>query len=259
MIIANYGTGTAEEAAGWVRYANVEKDYDVTYWTIGNENYGNGHYGADWEADDHADKSPKEYAATVIAYAEAMKAVDPTIKVGPCLQSASTSTETELLNSILDRQPNGQYLPVDFISYHPYQKLGDQTTPAAITAYLKTVYSGQKAYADRLRDLVAASGRDRNSVELISSETNVSNWPTNEPSAPPVAMIGPSAPNGPPVPIAIAEEIGFRKVIRGGIFDSFSSTCSIASGMPWPRIALEPQRAIAPTSNPPTTGTSTTH
>ena len=27
--------------------------------------------------------------------------------------------------------------------------------------------------------------------------------PISEPSAPPVAMIGPSAPNGPPVPIAI--------------------------------------------------------
>jgi len=72
-------------------------------------------------------------------------------------------------------------------------------------------------------------------------------------------MIGPSAPNGPPVPIAIAEEIGFRKVIRGGIFDSLSSTCSIASGMPCPRIAREPQRAIAPTSKPPIAGTAITH
>ena len=56
MIIANYGTGTAEEAAGWVRYANVTKDYGVTYWTVGNENYGNGHYGSAWEADNRADK-----------------------------------------------------------------------------------------------------------------------------------------------------------------------------------------------------------
>ena len=53
MIIANYGTGTPEEAADWVRYANITKGYDATYWTIGNENYGNGHYGAAWEADNH--------------------------------------------------------------------------------------------------------------------------------------------------------------------------------------------------------------
>ena len=35
--------------------------------------------------------------------------------------------------------------------------------------------------------------------------------PSVEPNAPPVAMMGPSAPNGPPVPMAIAEEIGLRE------------------------------------------------
>jgi hypothetical protein len=85
MIIANYGTGTAQEAADWVRYANVTKGYHATYWTIGNENYGNGHYGSAWEADNHTDKSPTEYAATVVAYAQAMKAVDPDIKIGAVL------------------------------------------------------------------------------------------------------------------------------------------------------------------------------
>lgn len=85
MVTANYGTGTAEEAAAWVRYANVTKGYGVKYWEIGNENYGNGHYGAAWEADDHPDKSPAEYARHVVAYADAMKAVDPTIKIGAVL------------------------------------------------------------------------------------------------------------------------------------------------------------------------------
>nr|AQQ75250.1 GH51 CBM2 [uncultured bacterium] len=85
MVTANYGTGTAEEAANWVRYANVTKKYGVKYWEIGNEIYGNGHYGADWEADEHADKSPAEYARHVVAYADAMKAVDPTIKIGAVL------------------------------------------------------------------------------------------------------------------------------------------------------------------------------
>ncbi|WP_432835564.1 hypothetical protein [Dactylosporangium sp. CA-092794] len=63
MIIANYGTGTAREAAGWVHYTNIEKSYHATYWTVGNENYGNGHYGSAWEADDHADKSPRAAAS----------------------------------------------------------------------------------------------------------------------------------------------------------------------------------------------------
>ncbi|MFD0392375.1 hypothetical protein ACFQ3Z_04465 [Streptomyces nogalater] len=85
ILIANYGSGTPEEAAGWVRYANITKDYGAKYWEIGNEIYGNGHYGSGWEHDDHADKSPREYARQVRAYAEAMKAVDPTVRIGAVL------------------------------------------------------------------------------------------------------------------------------------------------------------------------------
>jgi hypothetical protein len=52
-----------------------------------------------------------------------------------------------------------------------------------------------------------------------------------EPNAPPVEIIDPSAPNGPPVPIEIAAEIGLRKVTMGFILLSLVNTCSIASGM----------------------------
>ena len=55
-----------------------------------------------------------------------------------------------------------------------------------------------------------------------------------------MAMIGPSAPKGPPVPMAMAADKGFSRVIRAGIRLELSSTCSIASGMPCPRIAAEP-------------------
>ena len=85
IVIANYGTGTAAEAAGWVRHANKIKHYGVKYWEIGNEIYGNGHYGASWEPDNHADKSPAAYANAVVEYAAAMKAEDPSIKIGAVL------------------------------------------------------------------------------------------------------------------------------------------------------------------------------
>jgi Cellulose binding domain/Fibronectin type III domain len=85
ILIANYGTGTPAEAAGWVQYANVTKGYGDKYWEIGNENYGNGYYGADWEADNHDSKSPATYANNVLQYVSSMKAVDPTIKVGAVL------------------------------------------------------------------------------------------------------------------------------------------------------------------------------
>jgi hypothetical protein len=85
MLIANYGSGTPQEAADWVRYANITKGYGAKYWEVGNELYGNGHYGSGWEQDDHADKSPAAYARNVLQYVSAMKAVDPTVKVGAVL------------------------------------------------------------------------------------------------------------------------------------------------------------------------------
>ncbi|MBN1172063.1 MAG: cellulose binding domain-containing protein [Micromonosporaceae bacterium] len=85
IITVNYGSGTAEEAASWVEYANVTKDYGIRYWEVGNEVYGNGHYGSGWENDTHDDQSPKAYATNFLEYASRMKAADPTIKVGVVL------------------------------------------------------------------------------------------------------------------------------------------------------------------------------
>ncbi|MFI2201800.1 cellulose-binding protein [Streptomyces sp. NPDC020192] len=87
IITANYGSGTPQEAADWVRYANVDKGYGVKYWEIGNEVSGNGYYGSKWEVDNHADKSPREYAKNLLAYAKAMKAVDPKVKIGAVLNT----------------------------------------------------------------------------------------------------------------------------------------------------------------------------
>jgi hypothetical protein len=56
--------------------------------------------------------------------------------------------------------------------------------------------------------------------------------PTMLPSAPPVTMIGPSAPNGPPVPILTALEIGFSTASLGSIRLPRNRIVSIASGIP---------------------------
>ncbi|HEX5402562.1 MAG TPA: cellulose binding domain-containing protein, partial [Pseudonocardiaceae bacterium] len=104
MITVNYGTGDtagaaqsppetgAQFAADWVRYADITHHDNITYWEIGNEIYGNGTYGADWEPDQHcaaganpANCGPAVYAQNVKAYITAMKAVDPTIKIGVVL------------------------------------------------------------------------------------------------------------------------------------------------------------------------------
>ena len=70
ILTANYGSGTPQEAADWVQYANITKGYHDEYWEIGNELYGNGYYGSDWETDNHASKSrppmPRTFFSTPV-------------------------------------------------------------------------------------------------------------------------------------------------------------------------------------------------
>ncbi len=125
ILIANYGTGTPQEAAGWVQYANVTKGYHDQYWEIGNEVYGNGYYGADWELDDHASKNPATYADNVVQYVQAMKAVDPTIKIGAVLTLPGNGWPDGTVASGDSGDWNQTVLPivgkyVDFVIVHYY-------------------------------------------------------------------------------------------------------------------------------------------
>jgi len=77
MITVNYGTGTPDEAAAWVRSANITNHLGFQYWEIGNEVYGS------WETDsNHLPHDPYIYALRVRDYIGHMKAADPSIKVG---------------------------------------------------------------------------------------------------------------------------------------------------------------------------------
>lgn len=75
---------------------------------------------------------------------------------------------------------------------------------------------------------------------LRSAELSLNSWATSDPTAPPVMMIGPSAPNGPPDPIEIADDTGFSSATRGSTRLPRVRIASIASGMPCPRIRSEP-------------------
>ncbi|HWD91328.1 MAG TPA: alpha-L-arabinofuranosidase [Verrucomicrobiae bacterium] len=77
MITVNYGTGTSDEAAAWVRSANVTNHLNFKYWEVGNECYGT------WETDSNSlPHDPYTYAVRAAQYITAMKAVDSTIEVG---------------------------------------------------------------------------------------------------------------------------------------------------------------------------------
>ncbi|MCY0899088.1 MAG: cellulose-binding protein [Firmicutes bacterium] len=116
MITVNYGSGAvigrqthitgAELAAQWVSYANRVHHDRIRYWEIGNEVYGNGTYGFNWETDDHCHTvngervnltnepsqtygcGPLAYAENAKRYIDAMKAADPRITIGIVLTAA---------------------------------------------------------------------------------------------------------------------------------------------------------------------------
>ncbi len=81
IIVVNLENGFMENdlekaanlAAEWVRYANIEKNYGIKYWEIGNESY---HLGTRYAA------SSQQYAKALKLFSEKMKAVDPSIKIG---------------------------------------------------------------------------------------------------------------------------------------------------------------------------------
>jgi alpha-N-arabinofuranosidase len=77
LITVNAGTGSAQEAADWVRYVNRE-GRRVRYWEVGNEIY--------IKNDSAISKAitidPSTYASRFLEFARAMRAADPGIMIG---------------------------------------------------------------------------------------------------------------------------------------------------------------------------------
>ena len=111
IVTVNVGTGTPELAAEWVRWANIVQGYNVRYWEIGNELEGSwelGHF-----LPDGSPMTGEVYARRFVEFAAAMKAVDPTIKVGgPTAASEKGGFTEDLLRLAGDH--------VDFVSFHTY-------------------------------------------------------------------------------------------------------------------------------------------
>jgi hypothetical protein len=81
FMIANYGSSSPQEAAYGVAMCNVTNGCHFKYWEIGNEVYGS------WEEDINTNPpwqphDPWTYAMRFKDYYSAMKAADPTIKIG---------------------------------------------------------------------------------------------------------------------------------------------------------------------------------
>ncbi len=96
-----------EMAVEWVRYANVTNNYAIKYWELGNET---------WNGTTYAGRHPgfATYGRDVAEFARAMKAVDPSIKIG--INGATFSDFDLALRECAAE--------VDFLDVHAYPAYG---------------------------------------------------------------------------------------------------------------------------------------
>jgi hypothetical protein len=186
MITVNYGSGTAAEAAAWVKYANVTKGYAAKYWEIGNEVYGNGAYGSSWEYDTHSTKNATTYATNAGQYIDAMKAADPTIKVGVVLTTpgnwpdglTATGDTQDWNHTVLSALGS----KIDFVIVHWYptsssesQMLGQpQAQIAGITSTLHSLisqYSGSRQVQIMTTETNSGYEHDSAATALLAADS----------------------------------------------------------------------------------------
>lgn len=209
MITVNYGSGTPQEAANWVQYANeggtsytgpvptypggsaTGHNYGVKYWEIGNELYGNGTYGADWEYDVNG-LGPATYANNVVLYSQAMKAVDPTIKVGVVLTSPGNWPDGQ--TSASSPQPwNDTVLPIacssiDFVIAHWYAQGPTGESDSGLLNAPENGEGTSVSYTPSIPSMVASlrseinkyCGARASSIQIMVTETNSVSYNTGK-------------------------------------------------------------------------------
>jgi alpha-L-arabinofuranosidase len=148
-------------AAAWVHYANVTKGQNIRYWEIGNET------DISPEAHSGGDPGAKQYAEDVVAFARAMKAEDPTIKIG--INVWQNKRLTELL-SLPELWPH-----VDFVSLHNYPTFGwKEGYETFRTGKHNFAYGIQEAHS--LLEKSSLAPADKKRIEFLVTETNAIDW-----------------------------------------------------------------------------------
>ena len=201
MITVNYGSGTAEEAADWVRYANrgcrryegpvpsypgaspKGHDYGIRYWEIGNELYGDGTYGATWEVNQKP-HDPTSYANGIISYSAAMKAVDPTIRIGAVLTAPGNWPDGQV-NAASPQPWNDTVLSIacsslDFVSIHWYPQGPTGESDAALLASPQNGEATPVSYTPSIPSMMQSlksalaqhCGAHADALQIMVSETN---------------------------------------------------------------------------------------
>lgn len=148
----------------------------VDYWEIGNEPELGLPY-CNNSGSPVVAHSPQEYARLYNVISQAMLGVDQNIKIGPCITHVAPGATHPWLDAVLV----DHNLPVHFIAYHPYGPLyysamthGD--SPSSAERGLRDVRRFLKRDFDGATERVLASGRNKNNIEFLATEWNVSHW-----------------------------------------------------------------------------------
>jgi hypothetical protein len=120
-VTVNYGTGSPQLAAGWVKQAKTAKGEAVAQWEIGNENYGC------WEDNNYLAKPPANYPG----YVANVNADCPMVRLGtgPGMTAMATSYADNARNFMIamkKQDPNAQVgVPYAFDSSVPGATVDD--------------------------------------------------------------------------------------------------------------------------------------
>ncbi|EMC94106.1 glycoside hydrolase family 51 protein [Baudoinia panamericana UAMH 10762] len=137
----NFGTGTLDEALGWLEYCNSEQDthyanlrrkhgrekpYNVKYWALGNECWG------PWQVEQ---MTKEDYAKKAYQWAKALKMQDPSITLILCGENGVSHWDFHVLTQCL--KPDVHALGgsatkslIDMHSIHMYTAAKDPITNA---------------------------------------------------------------------------------------------------------------------------------
>ncbi|HEY1655387.1 MAG TPA: hypothetical protein VGF86_09760 [Candidatus Tumulicola sp.] len=153
-VTVNYGsnpacTGGADpgEAAGWVKYLNASKRYGLTWWSVGNEQYGS------WETDLHSQPhDPSQYASLVASsFYPKMHAASPT-PIDVCVDVDPDTRGWDA--TVLAR---AKY---DCVELHYYPQGNTVDDPFLI----EKAAPGLAAYLGRLKTELATAGRPKTPI-----------------------------------------------------------------------------------------------
>jgi len=168
-LCANLGSGTLDEAAGWVEYCNATTNthyanlrrrhgspepYGVRYWGLGNEVFGFWQVGY---------KTAAQYAEQAREYGKAMKWVDPSIQLVAC-GAGNLEWDWEVLKTL------ARY--IDYISVHAYFRPDPQEPYYSLLARPRE----QERYIRTLWELICAALRQQRldrSIRIAFDEWNV--------------------------------------------------------------------------------------